>query len=99
MWKNLSPELKEHYKKKAAEDKMRYISELKQYTGPMRVPNRRQKKPAGAPKRAMSAFLSFSQEKRHLIRSQYPNLKTTDISGILADLWKTSRYFILNFSE
>lgn len=88
-WKLLSPEVRDQYKKMAAEDKSRYFSELKEYTGPMRIPNRRQKKPAGAPKRAMSAFLSFSQQKRHEVRAQHPDIKNTDISGILANLWKT----------
>lgn len=90
MWKELSPEVREHYKRVAAEDKIRYKRELQQYNGPMRIPNRRQKKPAGAPKRAMSAFLSFSQEKRHLVRQEHPDLKNTEISGKLATLWKNS---------
>ena len=62
---------------------------MKQYEGPMRVQNKRQKKPKGAPKRAMSAFLSFSQERRQLVKQEHPNLKNTDIAGILAKLWKT----------
>ena len=33
MWKNLSAGLKDHYMKVAAEDKARYFSELKEYTG------------------------------------------------------------------
>ena len=90
MWKELSPKVRERYERVATEDKARYKRELQHYSGPMRVPNRRQKKPAGAPKRAMSAFLSFSQEKRHLVRQENPNLKNTDISGILATLWKNA---------
>ena len=47
----------------------RYLREMARYTGPMHVPNKRIKKPAGAPKRAMSSFLSFSQLMRPEIRA------------------------------
>ena len=68
--------------------KIRYFSEMRSYTGPMHVPNKRQKKPPGAPKRAMSAFLSFSQLMRPKVRAQNPQMKNTDISGVLAQLWR-----------
>lgn len=42
----------------------------------------------GAPKRAMSAFLSYSQQMRPQIREEFPDLKNTDISGVLAQRWK-----------
>lgn len=42
----------------------------------------------GAPKRAMSAFLSYSKEKRSLLKKQYPHLKNTDISSILSKMWR-----------
>ena len=60
---------------------------MARYTGPMHVPNKRIKKPAGAPKRAMSSFLSFSQLMRPEIRAQHPNLKNTDVSSVLAQKW------------
>lgn len=56
----------------------------------MRVPNKRQKKPQGAPKRAMSAFLSYSQAMRPSIRAQQPQLKNTEISSVLADRWRSA---------
>lgn len=90
MWKELSPEAKMEYQKKAESDKIRYYAEMRDYTGPMHVPNKRQKKPAGAPKRAMSAFLSFSQQMRPQVRAKYPGMKNTEISIKLADLWKES---------
>ena len=65
----------------------RYLNEMAKYTGPMHVPNKRIKKPQGAPKRAMSSFLSFSQLMRPEIRAQYPNLKNTDVSSVLAQKW------------
>jgi hypothetical protein len=60
---------------------------MAKYTGLMHVPNKRIKKPHGAPKRAMSAFLSFSQLMRPEIRALYPNLKNTDVSSVLAQRW------------
>ena len=65
----------------------RYLSEMSRYTGPMHVPNKRIKKPIGAPKRAMSSFLSYSQLMRPEIRLQYPHLKNTDVSSVLAQKW------------
>jgi HMG (high mobility group) box len=35
----------------------------------------------------MSSFLSFSQLMRPEIRLQYPNMKNTDVSSVLADKW------------
>ena len=56
----------------------------------MQIPNKRRKKPPGAPKRAMSAFLSYSKLMRPTIRVLYPDLKNTDISGVLAQHWKSA---------
>jgi len=36
----------------------------------------------------MSAFLSFSQQMRPQVRAKYPDMKNTDISGVLAQLWR-----------
>lgn len=88
MWKQLSPDLKMHYQKIAEDDKNRYFAEMKEYTGPMHVPNKRQKKPLGAPKRAMSAFLSFSQLMRPQVCAKHPELKNADVLGVIAQLWK-----------
>mmetsp|Transcript_9801 Transcript_9801/g.14621 ORF Transcript_9801/g.14621 Transcript_9801/m.14621 type:complete len:1038 (-) Transcript_9801:1840-4953(-) len=88
-WNSLPREQKKVYEDIANADKDRYFSELSRYTGPMHVPNRRQKKPpVGAPKRAMSAFLSYSQQMRPLIRQTHPGLKNTDLSVVLAQKWR-----------
>ena len=36
----------------------------------------------------MSAFLSYSQQMRQTVRSQYPTLKNIDISSVLAQMWR-----------
>lgn len=38
----------------------------------------------------MSAFLSFSQAMRPLVKAQHPKLSNTDISSVLANKWNTS---------
>eukprot|EP01039_Chlorochromonas_danica_P008672 gene8672-9555_t len=91
MWRNLPPLEKHKYESIADADKSRYFEELSHYSGPLQVPNTRQKKPPGAPKRAMSAFLSFSQVMRPLIRAEHPDLKNTDISGVLAERWRNAK--------
>lgn len=90
MWKSLPTAERERYERIAEADKTRYFAQMESYTGPMRVPNKRQKKPEGAPKRAMSAFLSFSQMMRPTIRTQQPHLKNTEISSVLAERWKNA---------
>jgi hypothetical protein len=54
MWKNLPPLEKMEYEKQAEVDKTRYFEEMAQYSGPLQVPNKRQKKP---PVRSLSLFL------------------------------------------
>lgn len=49
MWKNLPPLERLEYDKIARADKSRYMEELQHYSGPMQVPNKRQKKPAVRP--------------------------------------------------
>lgn len=42
----------------------------------------------GAPKRAMSAFLGFSQAMRPKLRVEFPTMKNTEVSILLAQRWK-----------
>jgi hypothetical protein len=88
MWRTLPAGERQKYEDIAAADKSRYFAEMANYSGPMQVPNKRQKKPPGAPKRAMSAFLSYSQMMRPHIRAEFPDMKNTDISGVLAQRWR-----------
>mmetsp|Transcript_4472 Transcript_4472/g.8510 ORF Transcript_4472/g.8510 Transcript_4472/m.8510 type:complete len:407 (+) Transcript_4472:72-1292(+) len=46
------------------------------------------KKDAEAPKRPMTAFLYFSQEKRESVKAKNPNASMGEISKILGDMWK-----------
>lgn len=74
----------------ARRDKARYEMEKSMYTGPWKVPAN-QKKPRrdpAAPKRPMSAFLSYSNSKRAKVKVDNPDISNADISRILARMWK-----------
>eukprot|EP00978_Attheya_sp_CCMP212_P032206 scaffold124448_cov48-Attheya_sp.AAC.1 len=88
-WKGLSDEKREVWDEKARLDKERYETEKATYTGPWKVPitNRNQKDPT-APKRPMSAFLSYSNSKRSGVRVKNPTLNNIAISKMLATMWK-----------
>ena len=88
MWRDLGPEERQKYIVIAEADKARYFNEMATYTGPMQVPNTRAKKPDDAPKRAISAFLSFSQSMRAEIREKNPTIQNAKLSATLAQLWR-----------
>ena len=87
-WRDLPADEREKYVLMAEADKARYFSEMATYDGPMQVLNKRAKKPEDAPKRAMSAFLSFSQMMRPEVRLKYPHLKNMELSSLLAQMWR-----------
>lgn len=87
-WKTLSSDERAVWDKKAMEDKERYNLEKASYTGPWQVPWKRAKKDPNAPKRPMSAFLFFSQDKRRLIKEENPGMRNTQISRVLGEMWK-----------
>merc|ERR1712238_607999 len=58
------------------------------YTGPWQVPCKRLKKDPSAPKRPISAFLFFSQDKRSKIKDANPGMRNTDVSRVLGNMWK-----------
>jgi HMG (high mobility group) box len=88
MWKALTPEERAVWDEIAFQDKKRYLIEKSQYTGPWQVPWKRVKKDPSAPKRPMSAFLYFSQGKRAEIKSLKPEIKNTEVSRVLGEMWR-----------
>jgi len=87
-WKNLSPEERHIWEEKAKLDKRRYELEKATYDGPLRVKVRRSKKDPSAPKKPMSAYLSFANRKRSSIRLMHPTATNAEISKILAAMWR-----------
>ncbi|MGK3758694.1 MAG: hypothetical protein ACI8RD_011011 [Bacillariaceae sp.] len=87
-WKALPADVRNYWDDVAAQDKLRYDIEKASYTGPWQVPSKRAKKDPSAPKRSMSAFLFFSQGRRSQIKAKNPEMKNTEISKMLGNLWR-----------
>jgi len=88
-WKALLEEEREKWEVLAREDKARYEMEKSMYTGPWKVPaTKRVSKDPKAPKRPMSAFLSFSNSKRAYVKDTHKDAKNAEVSRILAQKWK-----------
>lgn len=88
-WKNLSSEEREKWEELARKDKARYEMEKTMYTGPWKIPaKKRSQKDPNAPKRPMSAFLSFSNSKRSQVKNKHPDIGNAEVSRILAQMWK-----------
>jgi HMG (high mobility group) box len=87
-WKSLSAVERAHWDEVAAQDKERYLAEKSTYTGPWKVPWKRARKDPSAPKRPMSAFLMFAQGRRAELRTKNPDLKNTEVSQILGEMWR-----------
>mmetsp|Transcript_12712 Transcript_12712/g.17748 ORF Transcript_12712/g.17748 Transcript_12712/m.17748 type:complete len:394 (-) Transcript_12712:323-1504(-) len=88
-WKSLPKEEREKWDEMAREDKARFEVEKTMYTGPWKVPaKKRSQKDPSAPKRPMSSFLSFSNNKRASIKQQNPEKSNAEISRMLAEMWR-----------
>jgi len=88
-WKRLQSDEREKWEVMASQDKARFEVEKTMYTGPWKVPAKtRSQKDPSAPKRPMSSFLSFSNNKRAITKQQHPGKTNAEISRILAVMWK-----------
>ena len=73
----------------ALRDKVRFLYEMKHYKGPLKVSKGTpKKKDPSAPKRPISAFLAYSQDKRSEFDAVQPALRAPEISLLLAQKWK-----------
>jgi HMG (high mobility group) box len=68
----------------------RYVREKNDYKGEWNLPKRRAKKHPMAPKRPMSAFLKYSQNKRSDVKEQNPSMSNTDVSRLLGEMWRNA---------
>ncbi|CAD5217359.1 unnamed protein product [Bursaphelenchus okinawaensis] len=87
-WKTMNEYEKRRFVEMAQRDAERYQSELTAagYEGCHR--KKRTKKDPNAPKRALSAFFFFSNEKRGQIQSKWPSWKVGQIAQELGRAWK-----------
>lgn len=86
-WKSMSAMEREVWEEKARKDRARYEAEVLTYKGPWKVLAKREKKPHDAPKRPMSAFLSFSNKRRSDAMKNNPGLSQAEISALLSKMW------------
>ena len=89
-FRNLSNEERAHWEDKAREEKARYAKEKETYKGPHYARKLRAKKNPLAPKRPMSAFLMFAQNKRKHLQADNPDMSNADISRLLGELWRNA---------
>jgi hypothetical protein len=88
-WKGLPHEEREEWEEIARRDKARYEMEKTMYSGPWKVPaTKRPQKDPNAPKRPMSAFLSFSNSKRGKVKKDHSAIGNAEVSRILSQMWK-----------
>lgn len=69
----------------ARADRIRYENEKAAYKGPWKILHT---KNPDAPKKPMSAFLAFSNERRGAVAQANPQMNGTEISCLLSKLWK-----------
>jgi high mobility group protein B1 len=88
-WKNLSREERNKYEDMARRDKERYDLEKANYTPPPGVSLvAKRKREPGAPKRPMSAYISFANQRRAQVKAKNPDSSNGEISKILSERWK-----------
>lgn len=90
-WRNLTPQERAVWEEKARIDRQRFEIEKSMYTGPWKVeaPLKWSKDPS-APKKPSSAYLSFANSKRALVKKMKPNVSNAEISKTLSDMWKSA---------
>jgi high mobility group protein B1 len=82
----LSDEDRSRWLELARKDRQRYEREKSEYRGPWKVPDI---KDPECPKRPMSAYLFFSNERRKAFVEAHPEMTGTEISRALSALWHT----------
>ena len=91
-WKCLSSAERSVWQEMSSLDKARYEQEKATYRGPWKVnaADVRLRKDPYAPKRPMSAYLSFANKKRSMVKAVYPTATNGQISKMLSSLWRQS---------
>ncbi|PIC41896.1 hypothetical protein B9Z55_009157 [Caenorhabditis nigoni] len=88
-WKTMVDDEKRRFYELAQKDAERYQAEVAAYGGEDAMRKRkRAKKDPHAPKRALSAFFFYSQDKRPEIQGQHPDWKVGQVAQELGKMWK-----------
>jgi len=88
-WRTLEPMERQKFEEMARQDKARYDVERRNYVPPpgMTLTAKRKRDP-DAPKRPMSAYLSYANKLRGKVKSENPDSSNGEISKILSNMWK-----------
>lgn len=88
-WKTMSQNEKQRFFELAQKDAERYNQEIMAFGGADAMRKRkRAKKDPNAPKRSLSAFFFFSQEKRPSVQQSHPEWKVGQVAQELGRQWK-----------
>lgn len=87
-WKALSDHEKQKYVALNKQDKERYAREMENYTPPVDTTSGKRRRDPNQPKRPMTAYFHFMQERRPIIQEQFPDMKLMDISKLLSEEWR-----------
>ena len=92
LWKELTDDEKDIYKKKYQEDKVRYASELSNYESPDESPTekktvKKSNKKTTGPKRGLSSYIFFCQENRAVVKADEPDFDAKEVTRELGRRW------------
>ncbi|GAX21671.1 hypothetical protein FisN_29Hh110 [Fistulifera solaris] len=91
-WREMSPADRAVWEAKSKIDKDRYDAEMATFKQHQKlhntVPAKKAKKDPSAPKRPMSAFLAFSNQRRAALKRKNPDATNADLSKMLSVAWK-----------
>jgi len=87
-WRALEPTEREKFENMSRKDKERYDIEKKNYVPPPGMSLTKRKKDPDAPKRPMSAYLSYANKLRAKVKAENPDCSNGEISKILSGMWK-----------
>lgn len=94
LWKALPEKDKKKFEEASKKDKARYEKEMESYTPPPESESEekgkrgRGKKERTGPKRPLTAYMYFCQDKRNEIKTANPEMTGTTITAHLGSLWK-----------
>lgn len=91
-WKKLNDSNKSKFQKMADKDKQRYLKEMESYVPPVDMEGgkkkKKKKKDPNAPKKGLSAFMFFSQERRPDVKAKNPNIAFGEVAKKIGAEWK-----------
>eukprot|EP00578_Thalassiosira_sp_NH16_P005534 CAMPEP_0181134738 /NCGR_PEP_ID=MMETSP1071-20121207/32250_1 /TAXON_ID=35127 /ORGANISM="Thalassiosira sp., Strain NH16" /LENGTH=401 /DNA_ID=CAMNT_0023221281 /DNA_START=131 /DNA_END=1337 /DNA_ORIENTATION=- len=92
-WRSISKQERGYWEGMARDEKTRFAREkevmCRSQKGPQARKLRSKKNPL-APKRPMSAFLMYAQQRRRPLQLENPNMPNADISRLLGELWRNT---------